>query len=454
MAFYNRMEELKQLRTALRRERRQLVVVYGRRRTGKSTLLHRLLGPNDVYFQASQTTSAYQMERFVQVMSAQLPGLAGASFTGWESLLTALNAQVRARFTLVLDELPYLVKADPALPSILQRLVDERDKLNFDLIVCGSSQQMMRGMVLQATAPLYGRADEVIKVGPLSASWLRDHLPGANPDDLVTEYATWGGIPRYWELRADYPDHASAVQQLVLSPTGVLHEEPNRLLLEDLRDIVQSTTILALVASGVHKISKLGGRLGKPATDLSRPLNRLIEMGYLQRESPYGTKPTNKKISLYKVADPFLRFHYRYVYPNLSELIPARIPGVWRRLEPTLTGFTATPWEDLCHRFVATHPHFADRFKVPGRWWGKNTAGKQMKLDLVSESFDGKTLLVGECKWSVLAGRKQERVRVATLEKAKLLPFYRGQAVEAILFCRGGEGAFCFGAGAVLAGVG
>ena len=238
-----------------------------------------------------------------------------------------------------------------------------------------------------------------------------------------------------------------------LSPTGVLHEEPNRLLLEDLRDIVQSTTILALVASGVHKISELGGRLGKPATDLSRPLNRLIEMGYLQRESPYGTKANNKKVSLYKVADPFLRFHYRYVYPNLSELIPGRIPAVWRRLEPTLPGFTATPWEDLCRKFVATHPRFADRFKVPGRWWGKNTAGKQMKLDLVSESFDGKTILVGECKWSVLDGREQERVRAATLEKAALLPFCRGRAVESVLFCRGGEGEFCFGPGEALAGL-
>ena len=438
MAFYNRTTELERLRVALARQRKQLIVVYGRRRTGKSTLLRRLLNDGDVYFQASQTTQAYQMERFVEVISERLPGLRDARFARWSQLLAAVNAQTRERFTLVLDELPYLVKSAPELPSELQRLVDERDQLNFDLIVCGSSQQMMRGMVLAATEPLYGRADEVLRIQPLQAGWLQTHLPDQSAVDLVTEYATWGGIPRYWELRKDYKTHDAAVKQLVLSPSGVLHEEPNRLLLEDMRDIVQATTILALVATGVHKLSELGARLQKPATDLSRPLNRLIEMGYLQRETPYGAKASNKKQSLYKLADPFLRFHYHYVYPNFSDLIPARVDIVWNIIGAKLSAFVSEPWEDLCRAYIGHSGEFAQTYRYPARWWGKGKNGQPIEIDIVTESFDKKTLLVGECKWSVVTDA--ERIRAKLIRKAMELPLYKGQRLEALVFAREGVG--------------
>ena len=438
MPFYNRSEEVRRLNAALSRERRQLIVVYGRRRTGKSTLLRRHTSGRDVYFQASQATQAYQIERFTKVVSEKFPGLAGARFDSWLSLLMALNAQTRERFTLIIDELPYLVKAAPGLPSVIQQLVDDREQLKFDLIVCGSSQQMMRGMVLTATAPLYGRADEIIKVEALAAGWLNDHLPDVSAEQRIIEFATWGGIPRYWELRADYTAYAEAVQNLVLSPVGVLHEEPNRLLLEDMRDIVQSSTILALVAGGAHKLSEIGSRLGKPSTDLSRPMNRLIEMGYLHREQPYSNKRSNQKVSLYKLADPFLRFHYRFVYPNLSDLIPSRLPAVWRHLSGQLPGFVAEQWETLCRRYVASLPPLSERYHYPGRWWGNGRNGKPMEIDLVAESFDRSTILVGECKWSSLGQTK--KLHQLLVQKAEQLPFYNGQAIETMVFHRGGSG--------------
>ena len=435
MAFYNRNAEQAQLSSALRREKRQFIVVYGRRRAGKSTLLRRLTSPTDVYFQASQTTASYQRERLTEQLAERLPGLADARFTGWSQFFSAVNAQVQDRFTLVLDEFPYLVKADTSLPSVLQRLLDDREQLRLDIIICGSSQQMMRGLILSATAPLYGRADEIIKLDALAPGWLLEHLPGSSPVELIEEYATWGGIPRYWELRKDYPNYADAVKNLILSPTGVLHEEPNRLLLEDLRDTVQSATLLTLVAAGVHRLSELGARMQKPATDLSRPLQRLIEMGYLQREIPYGAKRRATKLGLYKVADPFLRFHYHYVHPNLSELLPTRLDAVWRRLRTQQPQFLAQTWENLCRDFVGLTDEYVAEYHYPARWWGKDGEGKPMEIDLVSMSFDGTSLLVGECKWS--ATKDVNRLRSTLIAKAKRLPFYNDQVVHPLIFTKG-----------------
>lgn len=434
MPFYNRTLEQQRLLDALSRRTRQFIVVYGRRRAGKSTLLRRLLTGNDVYFQASQTTSAYQIERFAETLGSKFPALLGARYNDWAALLAAVNSFTRERFTLVIDELPYLVESDPELPSLLQRFVDRREEMAFDLIVCGSSQQMMRVMVISATAPLYGRANEVLKIQPLPASYLSERLPESTPSELVMEYATWGGIPRYWELRAEYDNYDDAVRQLVLQPTGVLHEEPSRLLLEEMRNTVQSSTLLALVATGVHRPSELGGRMGKPSTDLSRPLQRLIDMGYLYRELPYGTTAKQRKGSLYKVADPFLRFHYHFVYPNLSQLTPSRVDSAWERLSKNLPHFIAPQWEILCQRAIGEHPDFAGTYEYPARWWGTVSRGKHIELDLVTRAHDGTSLLVGECKWSAVT--KPAKLREELIEKASQLPFYKGEPIHTILFAR------------------
>lgn len=434
MPFFNRTYELEKLSRALGRDRRQLIIVYGRRRIGKSTLLLRQLDGKGVYYQASRATEVLQRDQFTTALSKRLPVLSGARFDDWDSLLNAVIAATHERFTLVIDELPYLVESAPALPSFLQRLVDRREQLPFDLILCGSSQQMMRSLILSATAPLYGRADEILKIAPLPAGWLVEGFPHLTAAERVREYATWGGIPRYWELRQQYDTYDEAVRELVLQPTGILHEEPNRLLLEDLRTIQLSASIINYVANGAHRLSEIAGRLQRPATDLARPLQRLIEMGYLYRERPYGVPSKNNKKSLYKIADPFMRFHYHFVAPNLSELRPNRIPSAWNRLRTTLPNFIAAPWEQLCASSVATAPPYMDEFRQPARWWGTGTARKPMEIDLVSESHDGKRLLVGECKWSDVTNAAQLREQL--IAKAKQLPFYNEHIVEAFIFGR------------------
>lgn len=432
--FYNRQEESARLNRAISRERRQLIVVYGRRRCGKSRLLREHVRPGDVYYLASQSERAIQIGQLADELRPKFPLLDTVDTADWDRFFRFLNASAKERFTLVLDEFPFLVRAAPELPSVIQRLVDDRPKLNFDLILCGSSQQMMRGIVLSATAPLFGRADEIMQVQPLKAGWLLDHLPNSSPDDLIREYATWGGVPRYWELRSDYPNYPEAVKQLVLIPEGVLRGEPTRLLLDDIREPAGAISLLYLIASGVHRPSELGARLHKPATDLSRPLARLVELGYVERESPYGSGARNRKNNLYKVIDPFIRHYYRFVHPNLSALQSGRVDDLYAEMEPSLPIFVSVAFERLARQAVPWHPALKADFFYTGRWWGKGTDGRPLEIDVVAESRDKSKLLVGECKWSNVSAPDTLQEQLG--EKAKRLPHYKGQEIVPVLVGR------------------
>jgi len=433
-AFYNRTTEKKRLRRALSRERRQLIVVYGRRRCGKSTLLRQFSGDQHSYFLASQSDAAFQRQQLLDLLSTRFPALNDAAFRDWGTLLKALNELTQARFTLIVDEFPYLARSAPELPSLIQQLIDDRDALRFDIILCGSSQQMMRGLALEATAPLYGRADEIVKIEPLAAGWLNHHLPDETPAQRINEYAVWGGVPRYWELRSDYDSFEEAIKTLLLSPSGTLHEEPNRLLLDDMRDTVHSASLLALIAGGVNKVSEIGARLGKPATSLMRPLAKLIELGYVYREVPYGAKAKNRKGNLYRIADPFMRFHYLFVFSNLSKLHPGQLDVVWARFSLRMPGFVAEEWERLCQQAVGLSAPYRTEFYPPARWWGKGKDGKEMEIDLLSTSFEGDKILIGECKWSDV--KNPARLLKGVLEKARNLPFFNGQEIIPVLTAR------------------
>ena len=196
-----------------------------------------MLAAEHVYLQADQRESPLQLESLATLLSRRLPDFDKVRYRTWDELLASLYARADRLIPVCLDEFPYLAQADPALPSLLQRYIDRADG-QIAWILCGSSQRMMQGMVMDRKAPLYGRAREIIKVEPLSAGWLQRAL-ALPSSEAVKAYATWGGVPRYWELAAEYDSQHEALQDLVWNPRGVLHEEPARLLLDDLRSAVQ-----------------------------------------------------------------------------------------------------------------------------------------------------------------------------------------------------------------------
>ena len=432
MKFVNRIEEQNRLRDALNGENSSFVVIYGRRRLGKSTLIKRVITPQDIYFLADQTEKSQQIRLLAKAIAFKIDGFDKVVYPDWHTLLETLNLRTTEKFTLCLDEFPYMVKKSPELPSVVQKLLDTK-LVKFNLILCGSSQTMMQGLVLDSKEPLYGRADQILKLTPINISYIVEYL-NCNAIQAIEEYAVWGGIPRYWELRQKNKTLQESIEYHVINSQGILYEEPYRLLFDDMRDIIQASTLLSVIGSGVNRLSEIAARVEKPATQLSRPLDKLIELGFVEREIPFGENPKNSKKSLYKIADPFMDFYYRFIIPNRSLIELGRTKVVLNEVNENLNSYVSKYWERLCRKTVSGCTMNGLTYNVAARWWGNVSRDEMIEIDIVAQSTNKKSILVGECKWSKISDG--DALIANLIEKAKKLPFTKGKEIVPALFVK------------------
>ena len=440
MKFVDRQQEKERLEKALNSDKPSFIAVYGRRRLGKSTLIKKVLHPEDLYFLADRSESQHQRQLLSEVISQKFSEFNSLEYRDWEILLRQLNLRASERFTLCLDEFPYLVEQSPELPSVLQKLLDERT-LKYNIIICGSSQTMMYGLVLDSTAPLYGRADEIMKLSPLRLSYISDAL-GFDDEQSIVEYSVWGGVPRYWELREGFPSLDDALWKNVFNVNGIFFDEPAKIFQDDVKDIVKISTIISYIASGANRLSEIAARCKEPATNLSRPLRKLIDLGYVDKEVPFGTDRKNSKKSLYHIADPFISFYFKFVVPNRSFIELGRQAPIEQVLRQGMHIHISQEWEKLCRMAVTGNAIEGTVYGEARRWWGSivNELGKpeQIELDVVAESLDKKCLLVGECKWT--SGENMTGIADSLLRKGRLLPYAEGKEVIPVLFLKNVQG--------------
>lgn len=440
MKFLDRTSDILRFQQSLKRDESQFIVIYGRRRIGKSTLIRKVLdfSRGDLYYLADNTSKTNQRTLLSNMVADVIEGFNSVSYPNWEVFFRALNRLVPRRITLCLDEFPYMVKTCPSLPSTLQKLLDEKS-LNFDLIICGSSQQLMQGLVLDSREPLYGRANEIIRLAPIPPQFIMEAL-NCNAVTAVEEYAVWGGIPRYWELRNDYPDLWSAINNILFSPQGVLVDEPQRLLRDDMRDTVQTSTIMTVIGNGANRISEIAARTGKDTNHITEPIGKLKDLGYIYRDLPWGEDEKKSKKGLYKISDPFLAFHFRFVVPYRSYIEIQRGETVMNIVKSHFNEHVGDIWEQLCRNYVSGNTVNGITYQMARRWWGKvitdetNKDGAMVELDVVAESFDKKHILIGECKWTA----QEDAARlIHKLESiAKGLPFVKKHSIHYVLFLK------------------
>ena len=431
MEFLDRQDELERLERLVRTG--GLAVVWGRRRVGKTRLLLEWRHRHDgLYTVADRSAPAIQRRYLAAAIAARFPRFDEVEYPDWRALLRRLGEELKRTSwagPLIFDEFPYLVAASPEMPSVFQAWVDhDLPASGATVAIAGSSQRMMQGLVLDASEPLYGRAKELLHLRPLPAGHIAQALKLRSARDGVSAYAAGGGFPRYWELAAESGLRLDdAVDHLALGPLGVLHREPELLLLEELPPAVALRPVLDAIGLGAHRLSEIAGRVGQPATSLTGPMQRLQELGLVRREVPFGESAKSSKRSVYKIADPFFRLWFRVVAPNRGLLVeaPASVRrSLWQKARPALM---AEAWEELCRQWVPVSTSVdtpipqTSGWEPAGRFWH----GDGPEWDVVSRSLDGNYLLLSEAKWHAKPAGPSVLCKAARALLAKGVPSLR-----------------------------
>jgi uncharacterized protein len=434
LPFLNRRDEIRRLERAFAQAHSTLCCLFGRRRCGKSRLLREVVRDRKyVYYVGDRRNAVLQQNALARAMASVLEGFDRVQYPDWEVLLERWFDEAPPGTVMVLDEFPDLVQAEPAFPSLLQKMLDSRMDSGLHVVICGSSQSMMMGLVLDSSAPLYGRSTEILEIKPLDIEYTKDAFSVTSGRDILSLWSIWGGVPRYWELAASFPDRWEAVRELVLEPQGILHREPSRLLLDDFRETTQAESLLSVIGQGAHTVAKMSRRLNTPATSLSRPLKRLVSLGLITRDVPYGISDKKSKQSLYRITDPFLVFWFRYVEPHRSQLGAGQVFPVLRSIQDDFTSHEGLIFENIVREMISRKVIRGMSWRPGRRWWGRGTDGKPMELDVVSHSVDRKNLLVGEVKLS-LPKKSIKRTIEGLLERISRFPLVGRVKVTPVLF--------------------
>lgn len=419
--FVNRTGELALLERIAASDRRELLVIYGRRRLGKTALLRRFAaGRPLVFFSCPLSTAPEALRLFTGALARTFddPLLARTRFSGWsEAVEYALESCGRERRLLVLDELPYLQQSVPGVDSLLQHAWDRHEGAA-KVLLAGSSFSVMDAAVADPRAPLYGRRTAQLEVRPMSFAEVSDFYPGWSFERRAVAYGLFGGVPAYAEQAARHESPHEAAHALALSPTGPLYTEPEFLVREELRDPGAYFSILHSLAAGKTRPNEIAQDAGVAASSVGKYLDVLRRMRIVRREAPVTeARPERSRKGLYRLDDAFLRFWFRYVYPNRSVLEAGGSRQVLDAVvRPDLDTFMGAPYEEICRQhLLAEGPRLLGWPPLRiGRYWDHRT-----EIDLIAVDAAGARVAFVECKW----GRTVDVRRVARRlrEKARAI---------------------------------
>lgn len=325
--FIGRKEELAFLEERYQQEGSQLVVLYGRRRVGKTETLRQFCRDKEhVFFSCTESPDEQQLTSFSErILQKGIPAASYIQrFSDWEKALGSITELPgKGKKLLIIDEFPYMVKGNRSIPSILQNLWDSRLKdENVMIILCGSAMSFIEKEILAEKNPLYGRTTGILKMREMDFYDAVQFVPNYSPEDKIAVYAILGGIPHYLKQFDDRLTLGKNVRKYILSRGSILYSEVEFLMRQELRETSVYNAIIAAVALGNTKLNDIYQKTQIEKTKLSSYLNNLMELGILEREFSMteGIKEqANVQRGIYRVADNYFRFWYAFVFPNLSE---------------------------------------------------------------------------------------------------------------------------------------
>lgn len=439
--FYCRNEELRKLNKRYNDGNFECVVIYGRRRVGKTTIINEFCKEKPTIFFSAllEGTAKDNLKTLSRAIYAykEPEAIEAPEYSSFDSALDEITRlAAKERIIFVIDEYPYLAKSYPSISSRLQHLIDHiwKDSKLY-LILCGSSMSFMENQVLGYQSPLYGRRTGQFKIEPLNFK----ETAVFNPDlDNVTNafvYGVTGGIPHYINKLNVRGDFRNALIENFFDRSAYLFEEPANLLKQELREPAVYNSVITAIAEGASHMNEICTKSGIDSGPCSKYLSVLINLGILKKETPMTEKPGKKTI--YSIADPFFRFWYRFVPNNMTPIASGRLERIYdKAIHAHLNDYMGLIFEKMCSDYLL---YYADNLDFQlldiGQWWGKDSVEKkQVQIDLIGTTDKKNEFLIGSCKF------KNEQIGIDELELLKKYAavFGKGKIYHYYIFSKGG----------------
>ncbi|MDR3121016.1 MAG: ATP-binding protein [Clostridiales bacterium] len=431
--FVGRDAELSTLNKLYREDGFQMVVLFGRRRIGKTMLIREFVKDKPaIFFTAQEINDTMNLREFSKKVYRFFDFPEGAgTFGSWIDAFHFLATKAaEKRFILAFDEFPYAVSANRALKSILQTAIDhEFLNTGLFLILCGSHMGFMENEVLGYKSPLFGRRTAQIRLAGLDYYDAGKLLGNFSNEDKIRLYACVGGTPHYLAQIKSAETFEENIKRLYFDSSGYLYNEPMMLLQQELREPAMYNSIVSAIAGGASRINEIATKIGEVGPKVSKYLSTLIRLQIVQKTFPFDETPQNSRRGVYQIADDCYAFWYRFVFPARPEIeggsgdLTADAEVFGERLS---TYIGKPPFEKICLQYLIRQnrnrklPFTATGF---GSWWGGDPREKiQTDLDVVAANRAKKQILLGECKWRRGAGDAAQLRKL--MEKTYLLSGY------------------------------
>lgn len=452
--FIGRKKELEYFQEKWLSEKAELIVLYGRRRIGKTELLKEFCKDKEhVFYSCRECMDELQLKSFSsKILVPDHPASRYLKeFASWEQAFSSLSFSNGRRRLIIIDEFPYMCRGNTEIPSILQNLWDHQLKdEDIMIVLCGSSMSFIEKEILSEKNPLYGRATGILKLSELSYKESAEFFPNYCNEDKLAAYAVLGGIPHYLKQFDSRKSLKENIIRSILRKGSILYSEVEFLLRQELRETAAYNSLIEAVALGCTTLGDICSRTMMEKSKASVYLYNLIELGILEREFSIdeGASERSKRgRGIYRITCSYFKFWYRFVFPNISELEDGDEEGVYSYVvEPHLQEYVSFAFEEVCREYVkriSRRGRLDFRIGRIGRWWGKvkkadgegRIASFETEIDLVAFSSDRKHMLIGECKY------RNSPVDIDEYKKLKDKQIYdKGADVQYAMFSKSGFG--------------
>lgn len=403
--FYCRDRELGELNKRYENGKFECMVIYGRRRVGKTALINEFCKDKPtVFFSALKAASKENLEALsLAVYTKDHPEAVTAPvFRGYDEALSAITQMAKdGRLVFVIDEYPYLARSEASISSRLQHVIDHVwQNSRLFLILCGSSVSFMEQQVLGGESPLYGRRTGQIKIKALTYKELSVFNPKLTNEQQALIYGITGGIPHYINKLDVGNDIDDALKQNLFNTAAYLFEEPENLLKQELREPAVYNTVISAIAGGASRLNEISTRSGLTTDVCSKYLKVLTDLCIISKDTPVSEKPGKKTI--YRIGDNFFRFWYRFVPMQYSAISAGHIDRIYDAvIKRYLPDYMGLIFEQMCRTYLLDH--FDDLPVIlsdVGEWWGTDAEKKkEIQIDIVGAPATGDSYIIGSCKY-------------------------------------------------------